>query len=77
MPCLRLSHGRVTPLAADPEQDYGKGYKYAHSYPGNFIEQEFLPTEISGTKLYDPGDNARENEMRKRMQAFWKEKYGY
>jgi putative ATPase len=59
------------------DQDYGKGYKYAHSYPNNFITQEFLPKEIAGTKIYDPGENARENEMRKRLQMLWKEKYGY
>ena len=70
-------HLRNAPTTLMKEHNYGKGYKYAHSYPGNFVEQEFLPDEISGTKLFDPGDNARENEMRKRMQALWKEKYGY
>jgi len=68
---------RNAPTKLMKDQDYGKGYKYAHNYPGNFINQEFLPKEISGTKLYDPGNNARENEMRKRMQTLWKEKYGY
>lgn len=70
-------HLRNAPTKLMKDQDYGKGYKYAHSYPGNFAFQEYLPNEISGTKLYDPGDNARENEMRKRMQSLWKEKYGY
>ena len=70
-------HLRNAPTKLMKEQDYGKGYKYAHSYPGNFVEQEFLPDEISGSLLYDPGDNARENEMRKRLKALWKEKYGY
>jgi putative ATPase len=70
-------HLRNAPTKLMKDQDYGKGYKYAHDYPGNFVHLEFLPQEISGTKLYDPGNNARENEMRKRMQAFWKEKYGY
>lgn len=68
---------RNAPTTLMKEQNYGKGYKYAHNYPGNFVDQEFLPNEIAGTKLYDPGDNARENEMRKRMKALWKEKYGY
>jgi putative ATPase len=68
---------RNAPTKLMKDHDYGKGYKYAHDYPGNFISQEFLPNEISGTKLYDPGNNARENEMRKRMQTLWKEKYGY
>ncbi|MCG8311296.1 MAG: replication-associated recombination protein A [Cytophagales bacterium] len=70
-------HLRNAPTKLMKDQDYGKGYKYAHSFPGNFADQEFLPSEISGTRLYDPGDNARENEMRKRLRALWKEKYGY
>ena len=68
---------RNAPTKLMKDQQYGKGYKYAHDYPGNFIEQEFLPKEIAGTTLYDPGDNARENEMRKRLQGLWKKKYGY
>jgi putative ATPase len=70
-------HLRNAPTKLMKEQEYGKGYKYAHSYQGNFVDQEFLPGDISGTKLYDPGDNARENEMRKQLKALWKEKYGY
>ncbi len=70
-------HLRNAPTKLMKDQDYGKGYKYAHSYPGNFIEQEFLPVEISGKKIYDPGDNSRENEMRKRLRVLWKDKYGY
>ncbi|MCK5280764.1 MAG: replication-associated recombination protein A [Cyclobacteriaceae bacterium] len=70
-------HLRNAPTKLMKDQNYGKGYKYAHSYPGNFIEQEFLPAEISGTKIYDPGNNSRENEMRKRLRALWKDKYGY
>lgn len=49
----------------------------AHDYPGNFVNQEFMPEEIKGTKLYDPGKNAREEDMRKRLKAMWREKYGY
>ena len=70
-------HLRNAPTKLMKDQNYGKGYKYAHSYPGNFIEQEFLPAEISGTKFYNPGNNSRENEMRKRLKALWKDKYGY
>jgi putative ATPase len=68
---------RNAPTKLIKDQQYGKGYKYAHDFPGNFVDQEFLPKEIAGTILYDPGDNARENEMRKRLQALWKQKYGY
>ena len=56
--------------------DYGKNYKYAHSYEDNFVEQEFLPKEISATKLYEPGINARENSFREFLKKRWK-KYNY
>jgi len=68
---------RNAPTKLMKEEGYGQGYKYSHDYPGNFVQQEFLPQEIKGTKLYDPGMNAREEEMRKRLKAMWKEKYGY
>ncbi len=68
---------RNAPTKLMKEEGYGKGYKYSHNFPGNFVNQEFMPTEIKGTKLYDPGKNPREEEMRKRLQAMWKEKYGY
>ncbi|MEO5601672.1 MAG: replication-associated recombination protein A [Cyclobacteriaceae bacterium] len=56
---------------------YGKDYKYAHSYEGNFVAAEFLPEEIKGTKFYEPGNNNREDELRKYLRRLWKEKYGY
>lgn len=68
---------RNAPTKMMKEQGYGKGYKYSHSYDGNFAAQEFLPEEIANTVLYDPGNNARENELRKRLKSLWKEKYGY
>ena len=56
---------------------YGKDYKYAHQYEGNFVSAEFLPDEIRGTKFYEPGNNPREEELRKYLRNLWKEKYGY
>jgi putative ATPase len=56
---------------------YGKDYKYAHSYEGNFVPAEFLPEEIRGTKFYEPGNNTREDELRKYLRHLWKDKYGY
>lgn len=56
---------------------YGKDYKYAHSYEGNFISAEFLPDDIKGTKFYEPGNNPREEELRKYLRNLWKDKYGY
>ncbi len=68
---------RNAPTKLMKDIGYGKGYQYAHDFPGNFVHTEFLPEAISGTKIYDPGENPREAEMRKKMRQFWKEKYGY
>ncbi len=68
---------RNAPTKLMKDLNYGKDYQYAHSYKGNFAEMEFLPEEIKGTRLFDPGKNAREEEMRKQLRALWKEKYGY
>ena len=70
-------HLRNAPTKLMKEIGYGDGYKYAHAFEGNFVEQEFLPEQISGTKLYDPQDNPRERELRKNLRDKWKEKYGY
>ncbi len=68
---------RNSPTKLMKDQGYGKGYKYAHDHPMNFAEMEFLPEEIKETKLYNPGQNAREEELRKFLRVRWKEKYGY
>lgn len=70
-------HIRNAPTKLMKQLGYGKDYKYAHSFPGNFIDQEFLPDEIKNTKLYEPGDNVRENEMKNRLRQLWKTKYNY
>ena len=70
-------HIRNAPTKLMKDLNYGKDYKYAHSYDGNFAEQEFLPDRIKGTKFYEPGNNARENEIRLSLRKNWKEKYGY
>ena len=57
--------------------DYGKGYQYAHDHDMNFAEQEFLPQEISQTKLYEPDQNAKEEAIRLFLKQRWKEKYDY
>lgn len=57
--------------------DYGKNYQYAHEYENNFVAMEFLPEEIKNVTIYNPGKNAREEELRKFLKARWKEKYGY
>lgn len=70
-------HIRNAPTRLMKNLDYGKGYQYSHSYDNNFSEQEYLPEKISGTVFYEPGQNAREEELRKFLRQRWKEKYGY
>ena len=57
--------------------NYGKDYQYAHNNPGNFADMEFLPDAIKGKKVFEPGNNAKENEIRKFLRERWKDKYGY
>ncbi|HOZ87427.1 MAG TPA: replication-associated recombination protein A [Bacteroidia bacterium] len=68
---------RNAPTKLMKNLDYGKEYKYSHSFENNFAEQEFLPEELGGTKFYEPGNNAREEEQRNYLKKLWKEKYGY
>ena len=68
---------RNAPTRLMKDAGYGKEYKYAHSYENNFIDMEFMPDELLNMRFYEPGDNPRENEMRKRLKLLWKEKYGY
>ncbi len=70
-------HLRNAPTKLMKDLDYGKDYKYAHNYEGNFAEQEFLPDEIKNTVFYKPGNNARENSFREFLKKRWKDKYGY
>lgn len=70
-------HLRNAPTKLMKDLDYGKDYNYAHNHPNNFINQEYLPEELSGEKFYEPASNARENEIRKRLKSLWQEKYGY
>ena len=68
---------RNAPTKLMKELNYGKEYKYAHDYENNFTEMEFLPEEIKGTKIFEPGSNAKENEMRRFLKERWGDKYGY
>ena len=67
---------RNAPTKLMEELGYADGYKYAHDYPGHFAELEFMPSDLAGTRLYDPADNRKEAEMRSRLSSLWK-KYGY
>ena len=70
-------HLRNAPTQLMKSLDYGKDYKYAHAFEGNFAEQEFLPNEISGTAFYEPGNNPREQADKTILNKKWKGKYGY
>lgn len=68
---------RNAPTRMMKDMGYGKGYLYAHDHEFGFADLEFLPESLGGTRFYDPGKNAREDEMRRFLRQRWKEKYGY
>ena len=70
-------HLRNAPTQLMKSLNYGKDYKYAHDYEGNFVLEEFLPEPISNSKIYDPGDNPREEKFRENLKKIWKDKYDY
>jgi putative ATPase len=70
-------HIRNAPTRLMKNLGYGKDYKYAHSYSGNFAADNFLPEEIKGTKFYEPGSNPKEEELRKKLSIIWKDFYNY
>jgi len=70
-------HLRNAPTQLMRSLNYHKGYKYPHDFPNHFIEQECLPTEISGTTFYFPADNSKENELKNYLKKLWKDKYNF
>jgi len=68
-------HLRNAPTKLMKDLDYGKNYGYAHAHEGNFVDQEFLPEEVSGTRFYTPGRNSTEDKIAKQLQEKWKGKY--
>jgi putative ATPase len=70
-------HLRNAPTKLMKQQGYGKDYNYSHNNANNFAEQEYFPKELANTKLYEPAQNARENEIRRFLKERWKEKYNY
>ncbi len=68
---------RNAPTKLMKDLGYGKDYKYAHSFEGNFVEEEFLPEKLKGLRLYDPGNNPREKEIAERLRRWWKGRYKY
>lgn len=70
-------HLRNAPSELMKGAGYGQGYLYAHDYPGNFVQTDFLPERLRGSIFYKPGDNPRENEIRARLRSLWNNQYNY
>ena len=70
-------HLRNAPTSLMSKLGYGDGYQYDHNSSGHFSSQECMPESLSGTTLYNPGDNHRETQMRSQLRALWQQKYGY
>lgn len=66
---------RNAPTKLMDELGYGDGYKYAHEYPGHFVDLEFMPSELSGKKFYEPADNKHEDALRSRLEGLWPKYY--
>lgn len=64
-------HLRNAPTQLMKQLGYGKDYKYAHSYAGNFVQQQFLPDEVKDSRLWHPQSNAQEAKLKERMQQLW------
>ncbi|MBR5137153.1 MAG: replication-associated recombination protein A [Clostridia bacterium] len=63
-------HLRNAPVKGMEDQGYGKGYKYAHDYPGHFVKMDFLPEELKGTKYYEPSDNGSEKRVKEWLDSW-------
>lgn len=70
-------HLRNAPTKFMKNIGYGKDYKYAHSFEGNFTDLDFLPDAIRGTKIYNPGNNSKENESKEKLRKLWGDRYKY
>jgi putative ATPase len=70
-------HLRNAPTKLMKDLDYGKDYKYSHDFPGNFIQQNFLPDQLKGQKLFEPQDNAAEQKLKRQLKEWWSDWYGY
>jgi len=70
-------HLRNAPTRLMKELNYGKDYKYAHSYDGHFVQDQFLPDEIKNVQFYHPGPNARENEIKNQLKKLWTNNKNY
>ncbi len=70
-------HLRNAPTKLMEEIGYGKGYKYSHDFEGSFAQQQYLPDEVRNTIFYQPKENAKEQEILRKLQQLWAKKYKY
>ncbi|MDX1315335.1 MAG: replication-associated recombination protein A, partial [Eudoraea sp.] len=70
-------HLRNAPTRLMKDLNYGENYKYAHSYEGNFVQDNYLPEELKGKKYYEPGSNSREKDLRDKLRKMWDKYYDY
>ena len=68
-------HLHDAPTKLMKQLGYGKDYKYAHAYQGNFVQQQFLPDEVKDSRIWHPQNNAQEAKIRERMQSLWGERF--
>ncbi len=68
-------HLRNAPTKLMKDMNYGKNYKYAHDYPGNFVEQEFLPEEIINQRIWQPQENQAEQRLSEYLKSRWKNRF--
>ena len=68
-------HLRNAPTKLMKQLGYGKDYKYAHAYTGNFVNQQFLPDEMKDVRIWHPQENAQEIKLKERMQGLWGDRY--
>ena len=66
---------RNAPTSLMSDLGYSDGYRYAHDYPGHFVDLEFMPEELSGRKFYEPADNRQEDNLRSRLESLWPKYY--
>ncbi|MCK9326380.1 MAG: replication-associated recombination protein A, partial [Bacteroidales bacterium] len=70
-------HLRNAPTKLMKELGYGRDYNYPHDQPGHFLEEEYLPDQISGTKFWEPDENIKERDLREKMRKLWSDRYTY
>ena len=68
-------HLRNAPTKLMKQLGYGQEYKYAHSYEGNFVKQQFLPDELKDKRIWQPQNNPAEQKHAERMQQLWGDRY--